>query len=106
MPVQRIKPEESKLNPKLVQSLARELQRNQPKGPPNAPRIIEESFRYGDFKQVTVIWDAWKDIAPEDRGRIIVQAYEKVEGREGVMKITLALGLTHQEAQRLGLAKT
>jgi len=60
----------------LVATLAKELQRNQPTGPPTAPQIIEEEQR-GSFLHVTVIWDAWNDVEREDRGRLIMDAYEK-----------------------------
>ena len=105
MPVEHIKPQRPKVNPKLVQSLARELKLNRLSGPSTAPHIVEEELPFGDYKHVTVIWDAWKDIDPETRGRIILGAYEKVGGPEAVLRISMALGLTRHESQRLGLPK-
>ena len=86
---------------KLVAALGKELQRNQPTGPATAPQIIEEEQR-GNFLHVTVIWDALNDVAREDRGRIIMDAYEQ-QRRADVTRITLALGLTHAEAEGLGV---
>lgn len=92
---------ESPLHRRLLGKLAKELQRNQPTGPASAPQIIEEEKR-GNFLHVTVIWDAWKDVAGEDRGRIIMDAYDQQRPAE-VSRIAVALGLTHAEADRLGI---
>lgn len=86
---------------KLVAALAKELHSNESTGPATAPQIIEEEERH-NFLHVSVIWDAWNDVAPEDRGRIIMDAYEK-ERSADVSRITIALGLTHAEAERLGV---
>jgi hypothetical protein len=86
---------------KLVAALTRELQRDQPTGPKTAPQIIEEE-QHGKFMRVTVIWNAWKDVTHEDRGRIIMDVYEKQRPAD-VTRITVALGLTHAEAERLGV---
>jgi hypothetical protein len=94
------KPESSHYR-SLVGKLAKELQRNEPTGPATAPQIIEEEQR-GNFLHVTVIWDAWKGVVGEDRGRIIMDAYEQQRPAD-VTRITIALGLTHAEADRLGV---
>ena len=89
---------------RLVQRLADELLQGSQPGPdtdPAAPAITEEEQR-GNYLRVAVIWDEWTDQTPEDRGRVIMDAYEKVRPSD-VLRITIALGLTHTEAQRLGV---
>ncbi len=53
---------------------------------------------------VTVIWDAWGNVPREGRGHIIFDAYREVGGEEEVRSISIALGLTHTEADRLGIS--
>ena len=88
---------ESAQHTELVGKLADELRFETPTG----PRILEEEQRGGYF-HVTVIWDEWEGVEGEERGRIIMDAYEQ-ERASDVMKITIALGLTSEEAQRLGI---
>jgi len=92
---------ETPLYRQLVAALVEELQRNQPTGPATAPQIIEEEQR-GGFFHISVIWDAWQDVDRAERGKIIMDAYEKQQ-RVNVAKITVALGLTHAEAERLSV---
>lgn len=66
------------------------------------PQIVEEE-QFGNRIHVTVVWDAWKDLPPEERGRAIMDAYEHVRP-DDVLRITIALGLTPSEAGRLGVA--
>ena len=66
------------------------------------PQIVEEE-QFGNRIHVKVIWDAWKDLPPEERGRAIMDAYEHVRP-EDAPRITIALGLTPLEAGRLGVA--
>jgi len=92
---------ESSRHSELVAALAAELARGALEGPTEAPQIIEEEQR-GNYLHVTVIWDAWTDVAHEDRGRIIMDAYAQRRPTD-VNRITLALGLTKAEAERLGV---
>jgi len=86
---------ESAQHRKLVAELAAELQR----GTPTGPKIVEEEQR-GGYLHVTVIWDAWKKVEPEERGRIIMDAYEQQRPAD-VTHIAISLGLTPEEADRL-----
>ena len=85
----------------LVAALAKELQRDQPTGPADAPQIVEEEQRSG-FLHVAVIWDNWQDVDRADRGKVIMDAYQQ-QRVDDVAKITVALGLTHAEAERIGV---
>ena len=106
MPFRRIIPNELASHPDLVERIAEELIAERPDGPPDAPEIIEEQVPRGRNIYVTVIWDAWDRIDKQERGRVIMDAYQKVRGAEQTLNISAALGLTHQEANRLGIENT
>ena len=103
MPIRRINPDQA-ANPELVNDLAEEIRRNQAEGPLDAPDITEKVMPYSDNIAVTVIWDKWLGIVPEMRGRIILDAYQEARGRDEMRKISVALGLTHCEAERVGVS--
>lgn len=50
-----------------------------------------------------VIWSKWSDLEQMVRSRIILDAYTAVKGEEEAIKVTVAMGLTPSEADRLGL---
>ncbi len=103
MPFKLIEPEPLREHPDLVTALAEELRLQRPDGPADAPLIIEELTPRRDFLHVQVIWDRWLGIPGEDRGRVIMDAYQQVRGTDTVLKISSVLGLTHAEAKKLGV---
>lgn len=64
--------------------------------PQTAPTIIEEPGQF-DRIGVTVLWDEWTELSGEERGRVIMKAYEIAKGADFIRKIGLALGLTHSQ---------
>jgi hypothetical protein len=50
---------------------------------------------------VVVIWDAWAGLSPADRSGVIIDAYAAAK-RQRDMNITVAMGLTAEEALRMG----
>ena len=86
----------------LVRKLVAELRRNATTGLPTAP-VVREDEQRGNYLHVTVIWDAWRRLGPEERGRMIMDAYERARP-DDVLRITVAMGLTHAEAERLGVS--
>jgi hypothetical protein len=46
---------------------------------------------------VQVVWDEWDDVSNEERGRIIMDAYEQARP-DDLLRITMALGLTTADA--------
>ena len=50
-----------------------------------------------------VIWEAWRDLTPRRRSEMIMDAYVAVRGRADALNVTLAMGLTQEEADRLGI---
>jgi hypothetical protein len=102
MPViRKFPPPESPEFEKAVKKIAKELAIGEPTGPKNSPFIIEEADKNG-FLKIQVIWDGWKDLAPEDRGRAISRAYEEVCPSELDQTISM-IGLTKDEAKKLGV---
>ena len=103
MPYRLIEPAPLREYPDLVAALTEELRLQRPDGPSNAPFIVEEKTPRHDFLHVRVIWDRWAGVPGEDRGRVIMDAYQQVRGTQAVLKINSVLGLTPAEAQRLGV---
>ncbi len=103
MPYKLIEPEPLAEYPGLVEDLAEELRLQRPDGPADAPFIVEEKTPRHDFLHVRVIWDRWAGVPGEDRGRVIMDAYQRVQGTETVLKINSVLGLTPAEAKKLGV---
>ena len=50
-----------------------------------------------------VIWSEWKDLEQLIRSRIVMDAYEETKGAEEALNVTFAMGLTREEANRLGI---
>jgi hypothetical protein len=67
------------------------------------PLILEERVPVTKSRHVHVIWDAWKDLAADQRSAIIVDAYRQAEGDEAAAEVTIAGGVTTHEALALGL---
>ena len=56
----------------------------------------------GDRAHLLVIWDAWRAMRQEERSRLIMDAYGTALGREAALSVSVAMGLTRDEATRLG----
>ena len=70
------------------------------------PVIIENSDVLRPQQTPTrlyVIWEAWRDLTPRRRSEMIMDAYVAVRGRADALNVTLAMGLTREEAERLGI---
>lgn len=64
------------------------------------PLIIEEAPRRGERpNHLYVVWSEWSDLTPMERSKMILQAYEKYKGRDIANSVTLAMGLTPDEAR-------
>jgi hypothetical protein len=85
---------------KLVKKLVQEFTASSPN---LQPLILEEHVAPTRSRHVHVIWDAWKDVADEQRSVIIMEAYQQAEGEEVAREVTIAEGVTPQEALALGL---
>lgn len=64
------------------------------------PLIIEEAPRRDERpNHLYVVWSEWSDLTPIERSKMILQAYEKYKGRDIANSVTLAMGLTPNEAR-------
>lgn len=99
---QRIQTQYNSLYEKLINELLSEWRT--PQSDHKEPVIIEEApSRDERANHLYVIWSAWESLTPIERSKMILQAYEKYRGRDLALSITLAMGLTPQEASKLNL---
>lgn len=68
---------------------------------PSAPIIIEEDGEGQRPTRLFVVWDEWPELDQEERSEIIMDAYEEVRGRDKSLLVTVAMGLTRREADRM-----
>ena len=101
MPLRQYNPVHSKDYGRLVSRLSDEW--STPDDTASEPVIIEESNSRQDVTRVFVVWSDWADLDRVKRGEIIMDAAEKVKPVPDVLKITIAMGLTPDEADRFGL---
>lgn len=67
------------------------------------PVIIEEATGQNQPVHLFVIWDDWESLGSIERSEMIMDAYEQLRGRAGALNVTVAMGLTPVEAERLGI---
>lgn len=105
MPIIRNEEPLTQTQQKLVDELTNEI--NSGATGRTSPTIIEDRSPFTSNVGVTVIWDRWKDVPQNKRGRIIMDAYMN-GGRTSPthtnpVGISLAMGLTSAEAAKLGI---
>lgn len=84
---------------KLLADLEAELRNPQDSG---EPEIIIERPNPATT-HLFVIWSQWNEWEQMVRSRVILDAYTNVRGEEEAVKVTVAMGLTPPEADRLGI---
>jgi hypothetical protein len=102
MPVKKYSPKVSANQTHLISQLTKEWRSVNSKA--KEPVILEESDHKGNVVRVYVIWSEWSDLDRATRGEIIMDAAEKVKKLKDLLKITVAMGLTPEEADRFGIA--
>jgi hypothetical protein len=102
MPIKKISAKPSHNRPDLVKILVKELQVAGESSSPDTPNIYQEELRYTDSLQVTVVWNRWSEVPVEDRAEIILDAYHDAGMDDEMRRITVALGVTPEEAAVLG----
>lgn len=94
-----------KLNPKaqdLVDRLTQEYL--QPSEGEVEPLLMElDDKRHHGTIHLYVIWQDWKHLDLRERSEIIMDAYEAARGPESALRVTIAMGLTREEADRMGI---
>ena len=58
--------------------------------------------RPGERVHLLVVWDDWRSFSQQERSVVIMDAYRAAEGAEAASLVSVAMGLTQQEAERLG----
>ena len=68
------------------------------------PLIIEEAPHSGGrANHLYVVWSEWADLTPIERSRLILQAYAQYRGSDLANSVTLAMGLTPDEARHMNI---
>jgi len=102
MPRQKSSAKPTHNRPDLVQILVEELKKSGISNTPDTPTIYEDEQRFTDSLHVTVVWNAWTSVPIDDRGAIILDAYHEAGFEDEMRRITVALGVTPKEAEKLG----
>ena len=75
-----------------------------PQDDASGPVIIETTDALRPQRVAThlyVVWDAWHDLTQRERSEMIMDVYEAVRGRSFALNVTVAMGLTPEEADRM-----
>jgi hypothetical protein len=105
MPVFHHAPARTHQHLELVAELARHLEPPPGAQLPSQPEIYEEAVPgTRPLMRVWVVWSAWGQLSEAERSRIILEAYERARGRQAMLGVSIAAGLTPREAEELGLA--
>jgi hypothetical protein len=99
MPTTAVKANAAQRTQALVKDLTNVLQ--QPGLSPGEPLVVENQIAQTKSIHAIVIWDRWGDLLPAKRSAVILDAYMKAKRQRG-FTITVAVGLTSEEALRMG----
>lgn len=92
---------------KMVSVLAVELKKDEKElatPPYDLPLIVEDPIPRSDLLHVYVLWSQWQNVQDElQRSSIILDAYQQVRGEEEMRRISVAMGVTQQQAEAMGL---
>src|SRR5437016_2377015 len=98
----RAQPNETPQSDALLLRLVNEWRNPQPDA--TEPIIIEESPSNQErTNHLYVVWSDWAALTPIERSRLVLQAYTQVRGADLASNVTLAMGLTPDDAKRLNL---
>ncbi len=98
MPQRKLKPRPvHPLAEALLQRLVEEMR--QPSELSSEPVLIVEE-RPSHVVELYVVWSEWLGLSMEERSEIIMDAYETVHGTDQIRWVTLAMGVTPEEAPR------
>lgn len=96
------------LHTELLNRLIQELKQTPLAEAPDSPVepvVVEEQVPHSDVLHVYVRWERWREIEDDsERSAIILDAYEAARGKDVVDRIGVAMGVTRDEARRMGLA--
>ncbi len=84
---------------RLLDALCREWQHPDPGA--IEPVILEERDGAGRLMHFYVVWDEWGELDAVERSAMIMDAANQRYGATGTGNVTIAMGLTKAEADRL-----
>lgn len=95
----------SEQDTRLAQDLTAKLIREwEAPGEVGEPLIIQEAAALNEPpRHIYVVWSAWEQLSPLERSRIIMNAAEAIGSIDYSLHVTVAMGLTPQEAERIGI---
>ena len=100
MPVRRGLPRTTPAQaPDLEERLAKELASPSAEGQP----LVFEEPEPAPITRIFVVWNDWARLGQQDRSEIILRAFERVHGADATLKVSVAMGLTDVEAERMGI---
>jgi hypothetical protein len=67
------------------------------------PVILEERGGSNQPIHIYVVWDDWASLSDVERSEVIVEAFEDRYGKDEALNMTVAMGLTTAEADRLAI---
>ena len=67
------------------------------------PVIIEQPSGSEGYMRLYVLWRAWQSVPQQERSRIIMEAYKETHTLDELLNVTIAMGLTPDEAHDMGL---
>lgn len=88
---------------RLLQQLVSEWDDPSQQDDPQTPVILVQRRDSMNALHVYVVWDSWADMDQVERSEIIMDACEQHLGRDDTLKVTVAMGLTRDEATRMGI---
>ena len=99
MPVKQFIQERSETHDQLVGDLLREWKC--PNQGNTEPVILEETGQDGKLAHIYVVWSRWAHLDRIERSEIVMEAAERKMPPHRVMDISIAMGLTPDEAKRM-----
>ncbi len=89
--------------PQLLQSLVEEFRHyDDPDQEYHQPLVSVD--RPGNRTHLLVIWDAWRNLSQQERSQLVMDAYTSAHGETAVLDVSVAMGLTQDEATQLGIS--
>lgn len=67
------------------------------------PVIIEEGGTQNRPTHLFVVWSEWAGLNQQERSEIIMEAFEELRGAAQGLHVTVAMGLTQEEANRMNI---
>lgn len=75
----------------------------QPTDHHDQPIVLLDRSAPGGARHVFIVWDRWGNLEQLQRSEAIMDAAEAVLGKEESLKVTVAMGLTKEEAKRMNI---